>query len=152
MTWRPRLNKAIVLGAIAVLALAMAACGGGGDDAEDENGGGIPTKPSGAATQPSGSSGEGEEFKVVMTDNKFTPDKITVPVNKPVTFVAKNEGAAVHNMKVLSKATEGKDYTSDPLVNPDTESKFTVTFKKTGTVKFQCDYHLPDMVGTIEVK
>jgi plastocyanin len=37
-------------------------------------------------------------------------------------------------------------------VNPEKESKFTVTFTKKGTVKFQCDYHLPDMAGEIVVK
>ena len=77
---------------------------------------------------------------------------IKVPVGKKITFIAKNEGAAVHDMKILSKATEGKDFMSDALVNPETESKFTATFNKKGTVKFQCDYHLPDMVGTIEVQ
>ena len=145
---------------VAILGLALGACGGDDDDAaDDDNGGGITvaTKTGGSggtATQPSGGGDatEGETVTVVMTDNKFTPDKITVPVNKKITFVAKNDGAAVHNMKVLSKATEGKDYVSDAMVNPEKESKFSVTFKKTGTVKFQCDYHLPDMVGTIEVK
>lgn len=147
---------------VAILGLALGACGGDDDDAaDDDNGGGITvaTKTGGnggSATQPSGGDDDddkdAETITVVMTDNKFTPNKITVPVNKKITFVAKNEGAAVHNMKVLSKATEGKDYVSDALVNPETESKFSVTFKKTGTVKFQCDYHLPDMAGTIEVK
>lgn len=144
------------LGLVAVAAAAtmvLVACGGG----SDEGGSTLPvaTAPNGgggsspAATKPSSG---GSQVVVQMTDNKFTPNKIEVKVNEPVTFVAKNEGAAVHNMKVLSKSSEGKDYSSDALVNPGTESKFTVTFKKAGTVKFQCDYHLPDMAGTIEVK
>jgi plastocyanin len=29
------------------------------------------------------------------------------------------------------------------------ESTFEVTFNAAGTYDFQCDYHVPDMVGTI---
>lgn len=148
----PRIG--IVLAAVALLGLASTACAG--DDTEggetDGSGVAVATTAGGSATQPSGGGADGGTFTVVMTDNKFTPNKLTVPVNKKVTFVAKNEGSAVHNMKILSKAAEGKDYMSDALVNPEKESKFTVTFSKKGTLKFQCDYHLPDMAGEIVVE
>jgi plastocyanin len=55
-------------------------------------------------------------------------------------------------MHVLSKDGEGKDFASDALVSPGQSSTFEVTFTKTGTYDFQCDYHLPDMVGTITVE
>ena len=154
-----RSYKWVLLAPAAAFALAFAGCAGDDDDA-DSGAGGIsvatigggsgdtsPTKPSGGGDAPAS-----ETITVVMTDNKFTPSTIKVPVGKKITFIAKNEGAAVHDMKILSKATEGKDFMSDALVNPETESKFTATFNKKGTVKFQCDYHLPDMVGTIEVE
>lgn len=148
MTWGPRLNKAIVLSAIAVLGLALGACAGDDDDGGAANGdGGV-----NVATQPSGGGATGGTITIVMTDNKYTPNKIEVEAGKEITFIAKNQGAAVHNMKILSSKTEGKDFASDALVNPEKESKFTVTFTKKGTVKFQCDYHLPDMAGEITVK
>lgn len=149
--------RVAAVASVALLTVVLVSCGGGGSDDGSGDDGGIAVPTSSGGTTGSTPSGggdatEGETFVVVMTDNVFTPNKITVPVNKKVTFVAKNQGAAVHNMKILSKATEGKEYASDAMVNPEKESKFSVTFKKTGTVKFQCDYHLPDMVGTIEVK
>lgn len=148
MTWRPRLNIGIVLGAMAVFGLALGACASDDDDGGATNGdGGL-----NVATQPSGGAATGGTITVVMTDNKYTPNKIEVEAGKEITFVAKNQGAAVHNMKILSSKTEGKDFSSDALVNPEKESKFTVTFTKKGTVKFQCDYHLPDMAGEIIVK
>lgn len=149
--------RVAAVASVALLTVMLVSCGGGGSDDGGGDDGGIAVPTSSGGTTGSTPSGggdatEGETVVVVMTDNVFTPNKITVPVNKKVTFVAKNQGAAVHNMKILSKATEGKEYASDAMVNPEKESKFSVTFKKTGTVKFQCDYHLPDMVGTIEVK
>jgi plastocyanin len=148
MTWGSRLNKGIVLGAIAVLGLALGACASDDDDA----GGEATVGNINVATQPGGAAASGGTITVVMTDNKYTPNKIEVEAGKEITFVAKNQGAAVHNMKILSSKTEGKDFASDALVNPEKESKFTVTFTKKGTVKFQCDYHLPDMAGEIVVK
>jgi plastocyanin len=75
-----------------------------------------------------------------------------VKAGQPVKFVVKNQGTNIHNMHILSQATEGKDFSSDLTVNPGAESEFTATFTKTGQVKFQCDFHVPDMVGTITVQ
>ena len=63
-----------------------------------------------------------------------------------------NKGAAIHNMHVLSSETEGKDFTSAPMVNPGDSSSFDVQFSSPGTFKFQCDFHLPGMVGEIIVE
>ncbi|MCC7363359.1 MAG: cupredoxin domain-containing protein [Dehalococcoidia bacterium] len=158
--YHKRLRLGIVIAALAAVSLVAGACAG------DDDGGDEPSAPvtktaaatgttGGGATTPA-SSGNGnataEKITVSMTENKFTPDKLTVKAGVPITFVAKNDGEAVHNMKLLTAKTEGKDYSSELMVSPGKESSFTVTFSKTGTVKFQCDYHLPDMVGTIEVK
>lgn len=121
--------------------LALAACGGGGDD--DENGGndngngnGIPSIPADAT-----------EFVVSMQDNLFEPAEFSVAKGQTVTIVAKNEGTAIHNMVV--KDTNMK---SDTMVQPGAESRFEIRFDNAGTFDFQCDFHLPDMVGTITVK
>ena len=138
-----------------VAGFALAACGGDDDDSGTTETATIPVATAtagGSASPDDNDDEEGEEIEVVMTDNVFTPSAITVKAGQPVTFVAKNEGAAIHNMHVLSAKTEGKDFTSDALVNPGKESKFTVTFTQKGTLDFQCDYHLPAMVGAIEVQ
>jgi plastocyanin len=41
---------------------------------------------------------------------------------------------------------------SDPIVAAGAESAFKVTLNTPGEVKFQCDFHVPDMAGTITVQ
>lgn len=125
---------------LAATVIGAAACGGapsGGakPDAKD--------KDSGVSAAP---------ITVVMTDNVFTPKDLTVPVGKSVSITAKNTGTAIHNLQILSKDAEGKNFESATIVNPGAESKFEVKFTKAGTYKFQCIYHLPDMVGSITAK
>jgi plastocyanin len=93
-----------------------------------------------------------DQVTVLMTDHKFDPANIIIPVGKSVTITVNNDGAAVHNLRILSEKQEGKNFQSDPLVKPGQSDTFTVQFSKTGTYVFQCDYHLPDMVGKIIVK
>lgn len=133
----------LVPAAIAVMALA-AACGGGGDDDDDDNGNGN-----------GGDNGNGvssEPITIQMKDNLFDPKSITIPVNTEVEITVDNLGTAVHNMRILSKDDDGKDFTSELLVNPGKSSTFTVKLSKAKTYDFQCDYHLPDMAGTITVQ
>ena len=89
---------------------------------------------------------------ILLKDNLFEPKNFKVPVNKTVTLLLKNEGAVIHNLHILSKKNEGKDLQSDPIIAAKTESTMTVKFTKKGKVNFQCDYHVPDMVGTITVE
>lgn len=149
MRLKSRLGLLAVLGLIAATALA-AACGSNGESNGNES------KPAAtsASTKNSGSSssGKSETVTVSMKDNFFEPKDLTVEAGDTITFIAKNEGQALHNMMIQSAAAEGKDFMSDAMVNPGAESKFTATFKKKGTIKFQCAYHMPDMVGTITVK
>lgn len=138
---------------VSLMATSLVACGG--DDDDDGASTATAAGKTAAATTASGDNGgggDGEEITIVMTDNVFTPKDITVPVGKEVEITVKNEGSAVHNMHVLSEKAEGKDYASDPLVQPGKDDSFTVKFSKAGKYNFQCDYHLPDMVGTITAK
>ena len=135
-----------------LIALLLVACGGGsGQEATQQP---IATRPAGEATEAAGGSGGGEGVvvEVSLKDNFFEPNEITVPVNTTVRFVAKNEGSAVHNMHVLSADREGKDFTSAQIVNPGEASEFEAKFTQTGDYDFQCDFHLPDMVGVIHVE
>jgi plastocyanin len=139
--------------AIPAAVLLMGATAACGDDDDEDNGNGT-QEPTGqtTATVDNGNGDDGEPITITMTDNVFEPKDITVPVDTEVEITVVNEGAAVHNMHVLSEAEEGEDFMSDALVNPGAESTFTVEFENTGTYDFQCDFHLPDMSGTITVQ
>lgn len=116
--------------------LALAACGGGGDSDSGDNGDDDTTIPSNAT-----------EFVVSMQDNMYVPAEFSIKAGQTVTIIAKNEGTAIHNMVVT-----GTTMKSDAIVDPGGESRFEVRFDRKGEFDFQCDYHLPDMVGTITVK
>lgn len=142
---------ALMLSASLLLAGLAGACGGSDDDSE----------PTATATtvvaSPTSSGGNGngasgDDITIAMTDNVFTPSEITIPVNTEVEITVENKGTAVHNMHVLSKDQEGKDFTSDTIVNPGASSAFEVKFTKTGKYDFQCDFHLPAMAGVITVE
>lgn len=146
------LRSALFLATAGLAVFAFAACGGGDDD----NGSSATNTPQtkATATQPANGGGGGgsKNFEIDMTDNKYTPSEISVSVGDEVTFKVVNKGTAIHNMHILSQAAEGKDFSSDALVNPGSDSTFTAKFTKAGTYDFQCDYHLPDMAGKITVK
>lgn len=132
-----------------LLALALgAACGGGNGDAPNKG------NVSPTATEAASSSDpvSGDAITISMTDNAFDSNSITIPVNTTVLVTVLNDGQAPHNMHVLSKDAEGKDFMSDMLVNPGASSTFEIMFTTKGEFTFQCDFHLPDMVGTITVQ
>ena len=139
-------------GGIALLVVgAASACGGGGSGDEKPTAG-IEVKTPGPGGASNSAEKPSETVKVSMKENLFEPKTFTVPAGKSVEIEAKNDGAAVHNLRILSADKEGKDFSSNATVAPGAESKFTVKLTKPGTYKFQCDYHLPDMVGTITVQ
>ena len=152
ITWK----KAIFVGIAGLLLVPFAAACGGSDE---ESGSTI--TPGATATKAEGGNGDGgngngggetREIEVVMTDNIFTPKEIKVPVNTTIKFTASNKGTAIHNMHILSKDAEGKDFSSDLIVNAGSESEFEAKFTKKGVINFQCDYHLPEMAGKIVVE
>jgi len=139
----PSRRGAVTAGLVLLTALAVA-CGADSQSVSKTN---SPTPSVGKA-----SSGDGEKVAVSLKDNAFDPKDISVEHGEAVTFTVKNEGQAIHDMHILSTAAEGKDFISNATIQPGESSSFTATFSKAGTLKFQCDYHLPDMAGTITVK
>jgi plastocyanin len=139
-----RRTPLFLLLASAALMVGIAACGGGDSDDDDSR-----TVPAVTATSADGNGGgpSVETIVVEMHDNFFEPPALTVPVGQTVTIVARNTGVALHNMVILDT-----EFKSDALVNAGDESTFEVTFSKAGEYDFQCDYHVPDMVGTITVQ
>lgn len=119
--------------AVSAAVLLASACGGDDDDA-------TPTAtPAEAST----------EQTVSMVDNVFVPDTLIVPVGVPVTFTAKNDGQAVHNMLIT---VDDAQFSSDLLVGPGESSTFEATFPHPGEYNFVCGLHLPDMAGTITAR
>lgn len=143
---RRLITTLLVVGATAL----VAGCASGGESGAK----GSATAASTSAAKAGGAAptGKSVEVEVALKDNVFEPKEIKVKAGDAVTFKVKNEGIAIHNMMVQASATEGKDFSSAPAVNPGEEGKFTATFTKKGTVKFVCAYHLPDMAGTITVE
>ena len=147
------LRLTLFTAALAVAAIAVAACGGGD---EDGNGNGATTSP--AATTPSGDGGDGEvELDVSMGDNFFEPAEFTVDAGADLTFSLTNDGAAIHNMRVAGADNEFST-DDDAVSEPDLiTAGGTATLQWTapgepGVYDFQCDFHLPDMAGTITVE
>lgn len=157
MVIKSGLQRLLVAGILAVMVLPWALACGGGDDDEDQNAGAAvaTTAPANSNSDDSddgddSDGGEAQTVSVIMKDNVFEPDAIEVSEGT-VTFELKNEGTAIHNMHILSKTAEGKDFMSKTTINGGESDTFTATFTKGGTIKFQCDFHVPDMAGTITV-
>ncbi len=150
-----RATKFSAAAASLVLTMLLAAACGGGSGATTQPQGAAGTSPtatsaavsSGAATPASA----GGEITVVMKDNHFEPKQITVAVGQAVVFELKNQGTAIHNMDLPGEATGGKAAVGSPL-SPGSDEKLTATFPKAGTFQFVCDFHKPEMAGTINVR
>jgi plastocyanin len=129
---------------IAAVVAGLAACGGG-----EEEEGGRETAP--AAGTPAA------EWDVVMKDNSFSPDRLTVPAGETVTINLTNEGNNVHNMRIAGEDGEyntDDDAVSDPSTVPGGETatlEWEVPAGLSGKVDFKCDFH-PQMTGTITVE
>lgn len=148
--------RVLALTALAAATLAAgAACSGGDDDGGDAK---APATVASSGTTAPAASGDSaaastgaDKVEIDMKDNVFATKEIAVKSGSTVTFDIKNTGQAIHNVHILSQQGEGKDYMSDAMINPGKSDSLEVKFTKKGTYKFQCDYHVPDMVGTITV-
>lgn len=151
----------IVLGI--TFAGAFAATDSGGEEAAVAD---SPTPHETPENGPTPSDGDtpapGGPIRVVMQDNSFDPDELTVAVGSAVTFEITNEGSALHNMHV---AGEGGDYTEDfcegegdPCSDPNqVRGGETATLRwqvppEPGEVDFRCDFHPAEMTGTITIE
>ncbi len=104
---------------------------------------------------PSGTPAGG--LAVVMKDNIFEPAELTVKAGASVTFDLKNEGAAIHNMRIAGpdgSYNSDDDAVSDPnLISGGATGKLDwAAPDQPGEIKFQCDFHAPAMAGTIKVE
>ena len=144
----------LLLGLMAMVALSMAAVACGGSDGDDDNGdGGGPTVTGGATTADDGGP---VSFDISLTDNVYEPKEFTVDEGAEVTFNITNDGTAIHNMRIAgadNAFNTADDAVSDQIVAAGATSTVEWTApEESGVYDFQCDYHLPDMSGTITVE
>jgi uncharacterized cupredoxin-like copper-binding protein len=104
------------------------------------------------------------EIAITIHYSHFSPDSVTVPVGRPVTFVITNTDPIDHEWIVGDAATHERHRTgTEPVHNArpteisipaETQKRTTVTFPTAGSELFIC--HLPGheaygMVGTVVI-
>ena len=100
----------------------------------------------------------GGAVAVSMKDNLFEPKDLTVKAGASVTFELKNEGVAVHNMRIAGadgKYNTDDDAASDPNIiqSGGTGTVTWTALAQAGQIQFQCDFHVSvGMIGTITVQ
>ena len=124
-----------------------------GTDVTDEEVTDVPTTPIAGAAD------------IVMGDDFFDSNDITVAAGDTVTFNLTNGGAAVHNMHIAQPdgsytgedncEVGGEDPCSDPNFIRGGESavlEWQVPDAPGTVIPFRCDFHRDDMTGTITIQ
>ena len=105
-----------------------------------------------------------DTIEMVMGDNFFDPEEVTVAAGATVTFNLVNDGAATHNMHIAGESGDydqafcdqtGEDPCSDPnAVGGGQEATLTWDVPDTPgeEVDFRCDFHAQEMTGTITIQ
>jgi plastocyanin len=89
----------------------------------------------------------GKKHEVVMVDDKFKPDKITIDVGDSIVWV--NKGKKTHNAASGEKVPKDLEFDTDD-VDPGKSSK-PIKFAKAGKIPYVCIHH-DGMTGEITVK
>ena len=138
-----RTARAVILPAalIIIVCLLALACGGGEGDGGSNGGNG----------------GDPVSFDVTMGDNFYEPNEFTVKAGQKLTFHFKNEGAAIHNMRV--SGADNKYNTEDDALSDPGRSRPAAPARwsgpppdKAGEIKVQCEFHPTDSTGIIKVE
>ena len=134
-TVRTFILPAALITSVGLLALAC----GGGDSGNGGNG------------------GDSMSIDVSMGDNFYEPNKFTVKAGQKLTFQLKNEGIAIHNMRVSgadNKYNTEDDAVSDPAqFSPgDTGTLEWTAPDKAGEIQLRCEFHPTDSTGVIKVE
>lgn len=123
-------RAALRLGAGAVAALVLGACGEGADAADEEAGGDDPVTA----------------FTIVADDMQWDVDRLAVPAGQEITATIENRDAGMpHNLHIKSPG-DPKTELEDGIVT----QTLVFTIDEPGEYEFVCDAHLY-MTGTIVV-
>ena len=89
----------------------------------------------------------GKKHEVIMLDDKFKPDKITVEVGDTIVWV--NKGKKTHNASSDEKVPKDMEFDTED-VDAGKSSK-PIAFKKEGKIPYVCIHHA-GMKGEVTVK
>ena len=117
-------------------ALALAACSGG-DDAEMEGGPRGTGDASASGAQQAASAPAGTEERVVVQNNAFDPEELTVTVGTTVTWV--NEDEQGHTVTHGEAGAPDPDALFDEALSAG--QTVTYTFEEPGTYPVTCKVH-----------
>ena len=100
--------------------------------------------------------GDGATLDMTVGDNFYKPNEFRVQAGQRVTLKVKNEGQAVHTVRLAGpdgRYETGDDTTIDPpMIKPgETVDLVWTAPPDAGTYDFRCDYH-PEETGTITVE
>ena len=127
--------------ALALMVVSSALAAGCGDD--DDDTAATATRP--AATTAGGASSVPNNLtKVTVSDNKFTPSNLQVPIGANVTW--EWTGSNPHS---VVGTFDGKEIQSPKLTGTGV---YLEAFQKAGTFEYQCGVHGAAMKGTITIK
>ncbi len=103
--------------------------------------------------------------EIVMGDNFFDPNDITVAAGDTVTFSLTNGGVAIHNMRIAQPdgnysdegicTLDGADPCSDPNAVPGGQTtvlEWEVPDAAGTEIPFRCDFHPIEMTGTLTIQ
>jgi len=144
-----------------VIVLAVAFIGAFSSTSGNE-GGAVSASPTSAASSPAASTSPGSGLAVVLHDNRFDPNELTVQAGSSVTLQIRSEGKTPHNMHIAGASGDyTEDFcsgTGDPCSNPNTVrpgQTATLTWQvpsSAGEINFRCDFHPQEMTGKIKVQ
>jgi plastocyanin len=139
-----RLRMAVTLAVLVLVALGLAA--GCGDDEEEST---PPTTPGAPADQ--------TELEMIMLDNFFAPDRLTVKAGQKITVNLENQGQNTHNMHIAGLDNEYDEGDDDFISEPDAfksgdKGKIVFQIDQPGVYDFRCDFHTVLMTGEITVE
>lgn len=122
---------------IIVLAIALSSCGGGSDNPTTPPPPNDTNYPPGS---PPGGSPMGNTSTITVSDNRFDPSALTVPVGTTVTWTF--GGYAAHNVTFDNGVSSGDK----------TSGSYERTFAQAGSYPYHCTIHGTSMSGTITVQ
>ena len=123
-------------------------------------------EPGGAPEGSPEPGGGGGELAIILDDNVFVYQgqenpTIEVTAGQETTFELTNEGVATHNMHVAGGGEYDTEYCDpaddDPCSDPKSirgakTGTITINIAEPGSYDFRCDFHISEMIGTIEVQ
>jgi len=134
-------NRTVVLAFLLVMTLVVAACGSNAEE---------PSTATGAGGAQAAGSGEPTSFDVVLTEFATTPDAISAPEGKDLTFNVKNEGQAPHTFAIEA----GEKTFITPTIEAGASATLDVTALGAGDYKIICTvpgHEQAGMVGNLTV-